>query len=89
MRELRNSFDKEIAFESLEEAKKYYTPSNLVSEREDFLGTDEEYKKYCVEVEKYKCEILEAENLGELAEVLTKWTDIFGNGSVYFVFEWW
>lgn len=86
MKELRNSFDKEVAFESLEEAKKYYLPKeNKPCEIEDYLGED--YKKFCDDYEIYKQEITEAQTLEELAEVLTKWTDIFDNGSVFFVLE--
>lgn len=73
MRELKNNFDKEISFKSLEEAKKYLKPS------EDFAEV-EGYTEYSAEFE-------EAANLEELAEVLNKYSDLFGNGSEWYVYE--
>ena len=71
MKELRNNFDKEVAFEDLQKAKNYYMPDT------------EEFPE---EVE-YAQEIEDAETLEELAHVLTKYTDMFDNGSQYFVHE--
>ena len=45
MKELVNSFDKEVSFTNLEDAKKYYYPSaeddNQTKSSEDFLRSEE------------------------------------------------
>ena len=71
MKELRNNFDKEVAFDDLNNAKNYYLPNT-----EEFS----EEKEYAQEIE-------EAETLEELAEVLNKYTDIFSDGRNHFVKE--
>lgn len=71
MKELRNNVDYEAVFTNLQKAKYYYMP-NL-----------EEFSE-CVE---YAKEIEEAESLEELAQVLNKYTDIFGDGREYVVKE--
>lgn len=71
MKILKNSFDKDINFDNLEEAKKYYLKS---AEQLEELDNDED------EIERNK-EIESAENLEELADVLNKYTDLLDNGS--------
>lgn len=71
MKELRNNIDKDATFTDLQEAKNYYAP-NL----EEFP----ECKKYSKEIE-------EAETLEELAKVLNKYTDAFGDGRNHTVKE--
>ena len=71
MKELRNNFDKEVAFDDLNKAKNYYMPNT-----EEFS----EGKEYAQEIE-------EAETLEELADVLNKYTDIFSDGRNHFVKE--
>lgn len=71
MKELRNNVDYEAVFENLEDAKKYYMP-NL----EEFP----ECKEYTREIE-------EAGTLEELAKVLNKYTDTFGDGRNHVVKE--
>lgn len=71
MKELRNSVDYEARFTDLEEAKRYYVPDL------DEFPEEAEYAK----------EILEAESMEELADVLNKYTDEFDNGSEYKVVE--
>ena len=44
---------------------------------EDFLGND--WKGYCNHWQEYKNEIVNADSLEELAQVLNKYTDIFGD----------
>lgn len=70
-KEIKNSFDKDINFDNLKEAKEYY----LISEEQlKELGNGED------EIERNK-EIESAENLEELADVLNKYSDICDNGS--------
>lgn len=86
MKELRNKFDKEAVFTDLEKAKNYYYPEdNKACEREEYTGGN--YEEYCKDYEEYKEEIMKAENLEELADVLNKYTDEFDNGTEYFVKE--
>lgn len=68
---LKNSFDKDINFDNLEEAKNYYLTSEEQLKELD-NGEDE--------VERNK-EIESAESLEELADVLNKYSDICDNGS--------
>ena len=75
-RELRNSFDKEVCFSDLEAAKAYYTPSL----EECSKTTDDRFSDY---IEKIKG----AESLDELADVLNEYTDMFDNGSTWYVRE--
>ena len=48
MKELVNSFDKEVSFTNLEDAKKYYYPSaeddNQTKSSEDFLGEPSKFR---------------------------------------------
>lgn len=71
MKILKNSFDKDINFDNLEEAKKYYIKS---AEQLEELDNDED------EIERNK-KIESAEDLEELADVLNTYTDLLDNGS--------
>ena len=71
IKELRNSLDDRLYFEDLEKAKEYYMP-NLNEFPECF---------------EYAEEIQNAETLEELSNVLNKYTDVFDNGSRYYVRE--
>lgn len=73
MKELVNSFDKEVSFTNLEDAKKYYQPS--------------EFPEYLKQWDEYKNAIKSAETLEELADALNEWSNIFDNGAVYSVKE--
>lgn len=86
IKELRNSFDKEVAFEDLNKAKNYYIPdSDIPCSEDEYLGDD--YEEYCIKYGKYKRGLEEAESLEELAEVLNRYSDDFDNGSQYYVKE--
>ena len=74
MKELRTKRDFEIRFTDLEKAKAYYEP-NLKEFPDDPMFV------------KYDQEIKNSQTLEELAKVLTKYSDIFGDGSEYFVKE--
>lgn len=79
MKELRNNIDVEVVFTELKEAKKWYLPKdNVPCEKEEYLGND--YEGFCKEFAEYKKEIEQSETLEELAEVLNKYTDTFGDG---------
>lgn len=71
MKELRNKWDQELCFESLEKAKHYFRP-----DLEEFP-----------EEKEYAEEINNSESLEELAEVLNRYTDRLGNGTEYYVYE--
>lgn len=79
MRELRNNVDEEVCFTELKEAKKWYLPKdNVPCTKEEYLGND--YEGFCKEFAEYKKEIEQSETLDELAEVLNRYTDTFGDG---------
>ena len=70
---LKNSFDKEISFDNLEEAKSFY------------LSPFEELENLSEDELERKNEITNAENLDELAEALNKNSDNLDNGSTWTV----
>lgn len=71
MEELRNNVDSEVTFKDLAEAKIFYTPN---------LNEFPECKEYAKEIK--ACESLE-----ELADILNSYTDTFGNGAKYEVYN--
>lgn len=88
---LKNSFDKDIYFEDLEEAKKYFKPSeekleeHLNMDPSEFLGDPEDFEEYKNNFYWYAEKIEYAKTLEELADVLNEYSDIYGNGSRYSV----
>ena len=81
--ELRNKYDTEISFDDLAEAKSYFLPKEEIPcDPEEFLG--ENYESFCTAFKAYKTEIKAASNLEELADVLNRYSDEFGNGSEYY-----
>lgn len=74
MKELRNNFNTEIAFDNLAEAKYYFEPD--LAEFPDLAGYAE-----------YVEEIAASETLEQLADVLNHYSDDFGNGSTFYVKE--
>ena len=79
MKELRNNVDTEVVFTKLEEAKNWYLPkADVPCEKDEYLNDD--YESYCKEFAEYKKDIEQTETLEELAEVLNRYTDTFGDG---------
>ena len=86
MKELRNNTDYETTFTDLQEAKEYYMPKEKTPGTiEDFLGDD--WQGYCNQWQEYKNDIVNADSLEELAQVLNKYTDIFSDGREHIVKE--
>lgn len=86
MKELRNNWDENAAFEKLEDAKNYYLPKEeKPCEKDEYLGDD--YEGFCKQYEEYKEEITAAETLEELAAVLNRYTDTFEDGREHKVVE--
>lgn len=85
--ELINNFDKEICFEDLEKAKKYFIPGvgvdSDIRSGGEYLGNDP--KAYTARWDKYVEDIKNAKDLRELCNVLNRETDEFGNGSEWAV----
>ena len=82
--ELRNKFDREISFDNLQEAKKYFYPkTEKPCEPEEYLGDN--YESYCKVFQAYKVEIKAARTLDELADVLNRYSDAFDNGTEYYI----
>lgn len=63
--------------------QKSITCQQKIQKKDEYLGND--FEEYVKLYNQYKEEIEEAETLEELASVLNKYTDIFDNGSEYFV----
>ena len=83
---LLNNFDKEVSFENLEEAIKYYLPqSDIPCTEDEYLGND--YKTFCFLFENYKYLISTCNTLQELAEVLNCFSDTFSDGRVHEVVD--
>lgn len=88
---LKNSFDKDIYFEDLDEAKKYFKPSEeemeeyLNMDPAEFLGDPEDFEEYKNNFYWYAEKIEYAKTLEELADVLNEYSDIYRNGSRYSV----
>lgn len=72
----------ELEFDNLEKAKRYFMPTDNFEE-EDYIGDD--YKNDKSRYIQYQDEIETSESLEELAYVLNKYTDIFGNGIQYII----
>lgn len=85
--ELINNFDKEICFEDLEKAKKYFIlgvgVDSDIRSGEEYLGND--LKAYTARWDKYVEDIKNTKDLRELCDVLNRETDEFGNGSEWIV----
>lgn len=81
---LVNSFDKEVQFEDLAEAKEYYYPEMEMTE-EDYTGDN--FAEYLKSWEEYKKGIKEAKSLQDLADVLNRYSNEFDNGSKWEVIE--
>lgn len=64
---LKNNVDKDAVFTDLEEAKDWYMPN---------LEELPEQKEYAEEIE-------EADTFEELAKILNKYTDTFGDGRLH------
>ena len=79
-----NSVDKEVEFESLEEAKEYYYPEMEMTE-EDYTGDN--FAECLKAWEEYKNGIKEAGSLQDLANVLNRYSNEFDNSSRWEVVE--
>lgn len=84
---LKNSFDEEVEFTDLNEAKEYYMLDTEMLEEflnpAEYSGDDfEEYKQSVLDREK---EIRGAKTMEELADVLNKYSDLLDNGSEWYI----
>lgn len=84
-----NSFDSEIEFTNLEEAKKYYIPTKEVDAdmRNEDIYLGDNFDEYIKKWEAYVSDIKNATDLNELCEVLNNNSDEFSNGSTWSVIE--
>ena len=86
---LKNKHDNDLYFyeNELQKAKDYFMIQDDVYFPDNFNGTIEQYKTYKKQLDEYEQELLQVENLEELANVLNKYTDIFNDGSEFYVKE--
>lgn len=86
---LVNNFDKTINFENLEDAKKYYTPTEEVDkdtrDKSNYLGND--FEAYIQRWEQYILDIKKAEDLEELCDILNHNSDEFDSGTRWAVID--
>ena len=85
MKVMINSFDKELVFSDLEKAKNWMIPTEDAKEQildiENFSGDD--FSEYCDQYEEYILEIQSSNTLEELSGVWNRYSDVFGNGSIF------
>lgn len=74
---LKNLYSRD-EFDNLEDAKKYYLPEEDFTE-EDYIGND--FESDAAAWREYRDAIKGANHMEELATILNKYTDIFGDGS--------
>lgn len=89
---LKNSYDKELCIETLEEAKKYIGEASrevLENITKDpsmiLLDTEEERLNYIESFKQYVKEIEEANSLEDIADTWNSYTDVYENGSEMYV----
>lgn len=85
MKALKNNNDSELLFfdYQLDKAKEYFIPSNNILLKDDFIGDN--YNNYVEQFKQYKSELIACNDIEELAIVLNKYTDTFGDGSNYYI----
>lgn len=86
MKILKNDVDYEIEYTDIINAKKEFIENNSNKELiENYIGDNIEL--YVKQLLDYIKEIITCNTLEELADVLNKYTDTFGNGSQWYIKE--
>ena len=83
---LRDHTDNELYIDNLDHAKNYFTHTDDILNREDWLGTDEECDKYQHTFKEYMHSINNASSLETLADVLNEYEPLlFDAGHQYYI----
>ena len=83
---LRDHADNELLLDNLIEAKHYFSLTDDIINRVDWLGTDEEFDEYQHTFKEYIACINNAASLEELADVLNEYEPrLFDAGHKYYI----
>ena len=84
---IKNNINYEIEFNNINKAKKFIVRQKeyVANNKDEYIG--ENYELYIEQYQNYMLEIVDADTMEELCDVLNKYTDTFGNGSQWYIKE--
>lgn len=84
---IKNNINDEIEFNNINKAKKFIVRQKeyVANNKDGYIG--ENYELYIEQYQNYMLEIVDADTMEELCDVLNKYTDTFGNGSQWYIKE--
>lgn len=84
---IKNNINDEIEFNNINKAKKYIVRQKeyVANYKDEYIG--ENLESYIEQYQDYILEIVDADTMEELCDVLNKYTDTFGNGSQWYIKE--
>ena len=83
---LRDHADNELSLDNLNAAKHYFSHTDDILNREDWLGTDAEFDEYRRTFKEYMHSINDCTSLDELVDVLNEYEPLlFGAGHQYYI----
>lgn len=84
---IKNNINDEIEFNNINKAKKFIVRQKeyVANNKDEYIG--ENYELYIEQYQDYMLEIVDADTMEELCDVLNKYTDTFGNGSQWYIKE--
>ena len=83
---LRDHRDNELYLDNLDQAKNYFSLTDDIINRIDWLGTNEEFEEYQRTFEEYITCIKNAASLEELADILNEYEPrLFDAGHQYYI----
>ena len=84
---IKNNINDEIEFNNINKAKKFIVRQKeyVANNKDEYIG--ENYELYIEQYQNYMLEIVDADTMEELCDVLNKYTDTFGNGSQWYIKE--
>ena len=83
---LRDHADNELYLDNLDEAKHYFSLTDDIINRVDWLGTDEEFDEYQHTFKEYMHSINDCTSLDELVDVLNEYEPrLFDAGHKYYI----
>ena len=84
---IKNNINDEIEFNNINKAKKFIVRQKeyVANNKDEYIG--ENYESYIEQYQDYMLEIVDADTMEELCDVLNKYTDTFGNGAQWYIKE--